>query len=284
MQLTGRTLGFLLSVAAAPAFAEPNALPSPPSPGTRGTAEMTYDGYAAGLNAVKVRAAIELRSDGYDIGVNFRTSGMIGAFLSGDMLTRVNGTWRTDRAAPSRYRSGGTWRGDQRHIEIDYPDGQPHVSNLTPAVDEAREPIPEAMKHDTTDALSAIAFLLHTVAQTGRCDGHVQTFDGRRVSDVVARTVGTEVLPEESRSTFKGPALRCDLEGRQTAGLPKDAAPDDMIRKVQHSTIWLTVPKPGMPVVPVQMSFEVRSLGHMILYVTQARAEAQLAQFTPKAQ
>ncbi len=267
-----------------PLAAEPNASSRTAAPmaAGRASAELRYAGYVAGLNVSNIRAALDLRPDGYEMGVAFRTAGLLGSLFRAESIARVNGAWRDGRAAPEHYASAGVWRGTPREVAIAYPDGQPHLITFLPPTDPEHEPVPEAMRRNTTDALSAIASLVHTVATTGGCDGHLTTYDGRRVSDITAHTVGMETLPRESRSSFSGPALRCDMEGKQIAGFPIDAGPDDMVRKVQHSTVWLASVQPGMPAVPLLMSFEVRYLGHMTVYMTQAQPGAQMAQFTPR--
>jgi hypothetical protein len=266
-------------VAAAPLRAEPSfrATDMP-----RTSAELTYAGYVTGLNVSTIRAAFQFGPQGYELGLSFRTAGLVGAFYRAENVARVEGAWRGVAAAPLRYGSAGVIRGAPRQIEIEYPSGQPVIKTFLPPTDPEHEPVPEATRRNTTDALSAIAYLVHTVASTGKCDGETTTFDGRRVSKIVAHTVGTENLPVESRSSFAGPALRCDIDGRQIAGFPTDAGPDDMVRKPQHSTVWLASVQPGLPAVPVLMSFEVRYMGHMTVYLTQSHPGAQLAQFTPR--
>jgi hypothetical protein len=266
-------------VAATPSHAEPNAsvVDMP-----RASADLTYAGYVTGLNVSNIRAAFQFGPQGYEMGVSFRTAGIVGAFFRAENIARVEGAWRGPLAAPFHYASAGLIRGTPRQIEIEYPGGQPVIKTFVPPTDPEHEPVPEAMRQNTTDALSAIASLVRTVASTGRCEGQTTTFDGRRVSKIVAHTVGMETLPVESRSSFAGPALRCDIDGRQIAGFPTDAGPDDMVRKPQHSSVWLASVQPGLPAVPVMMSFEVRYMGHMTVYLTQAHPGAQLAQFVPK--
>ena len=274
-----RVLLIAAVVAAGSARAEPNAAATDMP---RASAELAYAGYVAGLNVSNIRAAFQFGPQGYEMGVAFRTAGLVGTFFKAENIARVEGAWRGALAAPRAYASAGIWRGSPRQIAIDYPAGQPLIKTFVPATDPEHEPVPQAMRQNTMDALSAVASLVHTVASTGRCEGETTTFDGRRVSKISARTVGMETLPVESRSSFAGQALRCDIDGRQIAGLPTDAGPDDMVRKPQHSTVWMAVVEPGMPAVPVMMSLEVRFMGHMTVYLTQAHAGAQLAQYTPR--
>lgn len=269
-------------ITAVPSMAEPNAPQRSTMEQPRAAAELAYEGFVAGLNVSTIRAGFQLNSQGYEMGVSFRTAGLVGAFFKAENIARAQGVWRGDRAVPSTYASAGLWRGSPREIEIDYPAGQPVLTRFNPPLDPEHELVPEALRRNTTDALSAVAHLVHLVATTGRCDGETTTYDGRRLSKIVVHTVGMETLPPDSRSSFSGPALRCDVDGRQTAGFPTDAGPDDMTRKPQHSTVWLASAAPGMPAVPVLMSIEVRALGHMTVYLTQARLGAQLAQYTPR--
>ena len=240
-----------------------------------------FAGYLAGVNVFDIQSAIELRQDGYQIGIGFHTVGLVGAVLHGEMLAHSQGTWRPGSVKPQHFRSGGLWLGTPHLMDIEYPNGQPKLVTITPVVDSPREPIPEAATQDTADALSAIAFLLHTVAANGNCEGQLKTYDGRRVTKIIAHSAGTEILPLESRSSFAGPALRCDMETTQLAGFPLDAGPDDRARQIQHSSVWVASLQPSLPPVPVQMSFEIRLLGHMTLYVTKIEQGAEAGRFNP---
>lgn len=263
---------------AAPVAAEP-VIPGAVRP--EGTALVTLAGYVAGLNVMNIEAGLELGRDGYRLGLSVQTAGMVGALLHGETRSRVEGGWQGNVAVPRHYSSAGTWLGSPRAIDIDYRDGVPRIEVLTPPVDQEREPVPDALQRDTTDGLSAISFLIETVAATGRCEGHTRTFDGRRLAEVTARTVGEEVLPRESRSSFAGTALRCDLDGRQLAGFPLDAGPDDMLRRPEHSSVWFAKLQPGAIPVPVFAIFEVRRIGLVRLYITNAQPRVDMAAFTP---
>ena len=95
----------------------------------------------------------------------------------------------------------------------------------------------------------------------------MNTFDGRRLSSLEAHTVGEEVLPKTDRSSFEGPALRCDFEGRQLGGFVHD---DDLnvLRRPQHGSAWFASLAPGAPPVPVRITFSTRILGAATMYLT----------------
>lgn len=262
---------------ALPAHAEQSA----PPVGSASIGKFAFAGYIAGFNVFDIQAGVDLRPDGYQLGVAFHTVGLVGSVMHGDMLAHSQGVWRPGRVIPQHFHSGGLWLGSPHVIDIEYPNGQPKLISLLPQVDTPREPITDAAIQDTADALSAVAFLLNTVATTGRCEGEVKIYDGRRVVRIAAHSAGTEILPLESRSSYAGPALRCDMEGHELAGFPLSAGPDDSVRKTQYSQVWVATLQPGMPPVPVRMSFALHLLGHMTLYVTKIEQGGETGRFNP---
>jgi hypothetical protein len=124
------------------------------------------------------------------------------------------------------------------------------------------------MQRDTLDSLSAMAFLVRQVAQTGRCDGTVRIFDGRRVLETSSHTVGMEVVRPDYRSKFQGTALRCDMRARQLAGFQHDADEAE-IRRIHISQAWLAPLVPGQPALPVRVVFETRFFGSATAYLTE---------------
>ena len=244
--------------------------------------QLDYAAYVAGFNVLNAQAGIELRQDRYGIGLHVRTAGALSAFVQGDTLTLVNGGFQGDGVRPEAYRSAGMWRGDPHITDIGFQAGMPVVRTLVPSNEEdRREPVPQELQRGTVDSISAIALLIRTVAETGRCDSQATTFDGRRVSQVAVRTVGMETLERTSRSSFSGPALHCEINGHQIAGFPHDAGPDDYSRRPQAGSVWMAAPAPGSAMVPVLMSFPTKLMGHMTLYLTQAQTSVNLAAFIP---
>ena len=242
----------------------------------------TYRGSVAGVDVMELRSGIELRDDGYAVGVAFRTLGMLDLVMHGDTRSRVDGVWRGNRAMPTAYESAGVFRGRPRRTEITYPDGQPHVLVLEPQQDIERDPVPSDLQQGTIDALSALADLERMVSETGRCDGELRVFDGRRLASFVGSTGPMETLGPGDGLSYAGPALRCDVVSRQIAGLPKDASPDDVVRRPQLDQVWFAQPQPGMPPIPVRISVELRLLGHLTLVLTQAQRSVRVTDFSPK--
>ena len=242
----------LVLIAAAPARAEPVAV--------------HYEAYAGGLNAVSLDAEIDVAPDRYRVRLRFRTVGTAGVMFPSNGDTVVVGTFHGGRPAPSRVFSTGAVRGTPRVTQIDYQDGAPRIRRMEPPEDVAREPVPDAARAGTIDVVSAMADLVRQVNMTGRCDGRVTTFDGRRLSELEARTAGQQTLPPSNRSSFSGPALRCEITGRQTGGFALDA--DRTKLPPLRGSAWFAAIAPGGPMIPVRIAFATRFFGDATLYLT----------------
>ncbi len=257
-----------VAVAAEPAPAAPaSAATSSPAPAGAAVpaVSVAYVAYAAALPVLRLHASYAI-GPSYEVKLAFDTAGMFGLLLHAHVDSTATGRLEDARALPSRYYAVGNVRGRPHVTQIDYPDGQPRVVQLAPPVEEEREPVPVALQAGTVDNLSAMAELISSVARTGRCDGSRRTFDGRRLSELSARTVGEETLAPTGRSSFSGRALRCDLEGRQLAGFPKDADRAAAARPLRGSA-WFASISPGTPAVPVRISFETRFFGAATAYL-----------------
>ncbi len=225
--------------------------------------------YAAGLSVVRLQSEVEITPERYRIDLAYRTTGLFGAFFSSEISSFVQGRWAGARPQPVMFASWGTLRGANRRTVIDYVAGQPKIRTLEPADESDRDPVPPAMQHDTVDSLSAMAMLVRQVNSTGRCDGHTTMFDGRRLSEITSHTVGIENLEPESRSSFSGPALRCEMVGRQLGGFQHDVSEAEL-HKLHYSTAWLAAVVPGGQKLPVRVTFETRFFGHATAYLTEA--------------
>lgn len=258
----------LAALAAAPGA---HAQPAAGQGAGQGVVTASYATYSHLLNVLNLEASIDLNPGGYGIKVVTHTAGTVRLFLRSDITTEVTGSFSgppgTGTPHPVRYSSTGDMNGNPRVTLIEYRNGQPVVRTLTPPnAEDDRDDIPAAQTLGTVDTLSAMALLVRQVSATGRCEGTLTTFDGRRVAVLTARTAGPEVLDSTSRSSFAGPALRCDFEGHQTGGFKHD---DDIQHemRVQHGTAWFAQVAPGGPSIPVRITFENRILGEATMYI-----------------
>jgi hypothetical protein len=237
------------------------------------SAHLTYAVYAAGFNVLNLDGNVDLGGPYYRVDLSYHTVGVFGALIRSNISSFAQGKWAGNRPLPLRFASWGTVRGEVRRTLIDYEANQPVIRTLQPAQEEDRDPVPPEQQHDTVDTLSAMAMLIRQVAATGTCDGHVNMFDGHRASDITAHTAGQEILPSEFRSSFAGPALRCEFVGRQTGGFKHDVS-DEELHKLHYSTAWLARVVPDAPPLPVRIVFEAHFFGHATAYLTGAQPGA----------
>jgi Protein of unknown function (DUF3108) len=232
-------------------------------------AQLAYDTYAGGIEVMQMNAFFGLGPWNYRIDLDYHTTGLVGLLYRGHQTNSVRGMWHDDQAAPQQFSGEGVWRGHERRTVIGYDAGRPQVKELQPPQETEREPVPTELQLHTMDTLSALAQLMRRVARDHACETEVRTYDGRRVLDIVAHTGGAERLDPTGRSTFSGPALRCDFEGREVAGfLFGQDDPDH--RRPLHGSAWLASVLPHAPPLPVRIEFQTRWFGLATMYLTAA--------------
>ncbi|HTI80369.1 MAG TPA: DUF3108 domain-containing protein [Acetobacteraceae bacterium] len=228
---------------------------------------LTYDTYAASLEVMRMHVFFGIGPWNYRINLNYQTTGLVGFFYRGQQVNTVRGTWDNGQANPLEFFGEGTWRGKQRRTLIDYDSGIPDVKVLEPPQDSEREPVPRDMQLHTMDTLSALAQLMRKVELQRTCQTTVHTYDGRRVLEIEASNAGTETLTPSHDSSFSGPAVRCDFEGRELAGFPIGQDDPDHRRPLRGSAWLAEVPPDPMPL-PVRISFQTRWFGEATMYLT----------------
>ncbi len=251
----GMRLVLPLLLVTAPAFAQP----------APGVTELHFAGYAAGSRLAVLTATYALAGPGYRVTIGFRTDGPAAALFPGGTDSVVTGRIVAGHPRPDRVFSSGAFRGKNRVTQIDYTDDVPHVRQMQPGPDEGREPVPDAQQAHTVDGLTAMADLVRRVVTTGRCEGEVTVYDGRRLSQIAARTAGTDLLTATDRSKFSGPALHCAITARFVAGFMPDT--DEQFRKPQLASAWFAPLTPGGAPVPVRVTIPTKYFGEASLYL-----------------
>jgi hypothetical protein len=234
-----------------------------------------YATYAAGLHVADIETGVSTGSRTYQMSVTFRTTGVAGFFYSGSQTGLVRGSWQGSNAVPEQYIGEGTWRGAKRLADIEYEHGQPKVRQLVPSNQTEREPVPENLQANTIDMMSAMMQLVHAAGTTGRCEGTVRSYEGRRLVEIEAHTIGPEVLPPSGRSSFAGRALRCDFSTRLLAGFDLGGDRARASRPMRGSA-WLAPVVAGGAPMPVRVTFETRWVGDAITELTSVDAAADI--------
>jgi hypothetical protein len=238
------------------------------APAEAATLHMSYTGSAIGLDVMKLQATLSMDRAGYRIRASFRTVGLLSTFVQSEQHMTVWGAWREGQPEPQRFWSWGHLRGQPRETLIDYLNGQPVVRTLVPPGEDEREAVPEQQRGDSIDTLSAIAFLVRRVADTGTCDGRARVFDGRRLTEISARTAGPARTSAGESGPYEGDALRCDFTGHQLAGFLLDGS--GWQRQPHDGAAWIARVVPGGPPIPVRLTFETRWVGEVAMVLTDA--------------
>ncbi len=226
-----------------------------------------YTGYSHGFTVLKLAGTLQLRPGGYSAHVTFHTAGMVAMVVHSDNDSQVTGVFKGDHAMPILFEGSGHFHGTDRVTKITYVDGNPVIRTLSPPVERERTAVPPEQTLHTIDTLSAVALLIHAVAESGRCDGSVTTFDGRRLATQAVHAAGEDMLPKTGRSIFAGQALRCDFDGQQLGGFVTNENQGDL-RKPRHGSAWLAAILPNSPPVPVRVAFNNNILGEVTLFLT----------------
>jgi Protein of unknown function (DUF3108) len=229
--------------------------------------QLAYDTYAASLEVMRMNVFFSLGPWNYRINLDYRTTGLVGFFYRGHQVNTVRGNWNNGHADPAEFFGDGVWRGRERRTLIDYNNGQPDVKILLPPQESEREPVPRNMQLHTMDTLSALAQLMRNVELKHDCNTSVHTYDGRRVLEIVATDGGSETLAPTGRSSFSGPALRCDFVGSELAGFLIGEDNSDN-RKPLHGSAWLAAIAPYSTPLPVRIEFQTRWFGEAKMYLT----------------
>lgn len=229
------------------------------SPAAAQPVAATYEVFAGGMTVLEMEARFTLDATGYRVETRLRTRGLAAAIVRGEQVSEVSGLWQGAAPVPARYVSEGVWRGRTRRIAMEWQEGQPRLLELTPPDEVEREPVPEALRRDTMDALSALAQLARRVQREGACEGVAPVFDGRRRSDFHARSEGRETI-RPWRGAWSGDALRCGFEGRQVAGFRRDQDQREAAAP-QLGTAWIAAPYVGAPPIPVRIDIPTRWFG-----------------------
>ena len=249
------------------------ALLPPLSAGAAEPAHLRYavHGSVLGLDAevASVEADLLIQPDSYAVRLSYRTAGVVGFIVTASSASEAGGRFDHGAASPARFTSAGVLRGEQRRVEIAYDRGVPVVRALLPPSEPKRDPVPPAQQLGTVDPTSAMAQLVSTVARTGRCDGKLTTFDGRRVVAFTSRTAGVQDLPRTDLSAFAGPALRCDVVSQQLAGFKHDSD-EPRMRRPQSSIAWFARLTPAGPPLLVRATFPTVFLGSVTMYLKSA--------------
>lgn len=259
------TLLALASLAAAPVVAAEMSL--------------TYSLHVGGVHVLDADARLGLGPDGYQAGMAMQTDGFLGQVAAWKTDIRAQGRWAGPLPRPHRFTAHGSWRDEPRLTTVDYtPDGLPTLTLADPVPEKEREPVPEELRRDTVDPVSAVVAVLDRVAKQGDCDLTVPVYDGRQRYDLIFATAGETVLEASDLSIHAGRALSCTVRYKPLAGRWKQARPqrdrdrEGAARKDTPVMLYIAPIADGGPPVPVRLEMD-SPLGAVKLHLTGMRQD-----------
>jgi hypothetical protein len=253
-----RTLILAITLALGLAAAPPGA------PASEDATRLTlgYEVYAGGLKGVEFDYRLELGEGRYRTDFTGEIVGAYGWLIDFSMTSGVEGALAGGAPEPESYAMRSRWNDNPpRAIDILWGEDRRARAEVAPVPgEEAREPVPAELLVGAVDPLSAALSLSQTVAETGRCAGAAEVFDGRRRFDLIVEDGGEAMIEANDYQVYEGPARRCLIDFVPVAGFKQETEegrPEEQ-RFDKTIRVYLAPVEAGLPPLPVRMEFDHR--------------------------
>jgi hypothetical protein len=188
----------------------------------------------------------------YRVAFQVRSLGMIEAVARIRIAWSAEGTAKSGRALPAAFDQTNAFRGNTRKVALRYAGNgaAPSVSIAPPESPGKRPPVPEAMKRNTVDPLTAVFGAVTTPMDAKPCVYSAQVFEGLRRTDIsftFGRTARTSRLAPPG---LPAEAVVCLLHAKRLAGYedrafknqPEPLPPAELaVVRLPKAGIWLPV-------------------------------------------
>jgi hypothetical protein len=230
---------------------------------------LTHEMFWQGLPVFSMATAGTLDGERYSIASTDRTLGLF------DLIVEFTGHSETDGilldgtswppVRPQSYRQYSHWRGDDRHVTLEYGARGPQSADVDPPAErDDRDPVPASLQNGTIDPLSASILLGADAGSQEPCHARVPIFDGRQRYDLRLDYIGKETIPKNVDAAFGGETIKCRVTIERIAGFMKSHAGEP---SRPPSTVWLARFADGKLLLPVQVEIDTR-WGHVIGHLT----------------
>jgi hypothetical protein len=235
--------------------------------------ELEYKAYFGGMHALSFQAWVGLGAEGYRAQVRLRSDGLLAKLVEFSLDAETAGLASAGGLQPQRFNVTSQWReSDERLVEISYAEnGTAALRVEPPAEEDDRDEVPEALRRDTLDPISAVLQLVRQLARSGRCEDEVAVFDGRRRYDVITHDLGETVLEANDVSPYGGPAISCGVSFRTIAGFWRSAQGQQSDEAVVE--VFLAPMTASTPPVPVRIHAK-NAFGALRIHLVAARPAA----------
>lgn len=253
----------LLTIAGLSASAQVTAHAETPARLPSHAQTMTYELYAGGINAVQAELDVVYQTqERYRVALAAKTKGFLGKLVPWTGTFETNG-WRMDDGSerPELHKSTAIFDNEEDIKEYNYgKDGSfKSLRVIEAGEDETPEKLEDELVQGTTDALTATLNVMQTVAESGKCEGEDEVFDGKRRFKMVFRHVADDMLTPTQYNVYEGAAARCEVEVIPMTGewheKPRGWASiqEQGREKGSLPTFWLAKIDDEGPAVPVKL-------------------------------
>ena len=215
---------------------------------------LVYEIHAGGLHVFTINLEATLTAEDYDVSLDLLTDGALSWLFDWSMLSTAKG--RPAAPRPSWFRTESRWNDNLRWVELRYGENAAPSVELVPRPEEDDRPsVPEALRKDTVDPLSAGIALIYRLARRNDCAAELPVFDGRRLFRARSRDLGPRKIPVSALAPFGGAARACALEVEPVTGFwrKQRTAP-----KTQELTAYFRPLSAGGPPLLLRIDAETR--------------------------
>lgn len=239
--------------------------------------KMQYDVYAGGINAVEAGLEISAQpKDRYHIELTAATKGFLRVLAPWSGSFETTG-WRRKGVIdqPQTHRSIATWRDEDEIKEYSYDQKGGFVSYRLKDEenDGSKKDVDPELTTGTTDALSAVLFVMREIASGKACEGESEVFDGDRRYKMTFRPEGEDQLKATRYNVYEGPAQKCSVEVSPKGGRWHEKPRGWLSIQEQgrqHGmlpTVWFAQLDKKGPAVPVKLMIK-SDYGAMLAHLT----------------
>lgn len=243
---------FAAGIAAAPAAATEPARPA-------GKVEAEYQITWLGVTVYSVRFSALWDAGRYRLQFHAEAEGVVRLAANTTIAWETRGRFVNGRLQPENFEQANTFRRLTRRIAIAYPGAAgtppvgpgalPAVSVVPPESPGKRPAVPDALKAETLDPLSALFAAVAMPLATTQCSYAAKVFEGLRRTDVRLEHEGTARAPVNGAGLDRQ-SLVCLLHAKRMAGYedkhfrqnPEPLPPAKLwVAKHAESGLWLPV-------------------------------------------
>jgi hypothetical protein len=211
-----------------------------------------YEVYYLALPVLSVDVAARLELAAYRTTVSVRTAGLLHVVLPWESHATAAGTIDGPTVRPAFYRVHSEFRQREQSIDLEYGrEGTVRGAVDGVLTDGARDDVPEGLRNDTVDPITASAVVARRLEATDSCAGTVRVFDGLRRYDLRYVDLGQAELEPSSRDPYHGVARHCRATVEPIAGFLRSG--DRAGERATELQTWLGPPLPGAPVAALRV-------------------------------